>query len=126
MSKKEQSIEELASAIDLPKRTTKQIVELLKHEMLVSLFRLQPEYPVNEDVIKKNQLKIKVLKNEIEENKKEFGADFAKEKNYDLKVRIAELEDYNENVIKMANEITDNNIRINHTMGSINKIIIKS
>lgn len=121
MSKKEQSIEELGKAIDLPKKTTKQIVELLKHDMLVSLYRLQPEYPVNEEVIKKNQLKIKVLKSEIEENKKEFSEEFAREKNYDLKVKIAELEEYNNNVKEMAEAITENNIRINQKVAEIYK-----
>ena len=121
MSKKEQSIEELASAIDLPKKTTKQIVELLKHEMLVSLYRLQPEYPVNEELIRKNELRIKVLNSEIESNKKEFGADFAREKNYDLKVKIAELEEYNANIKEMAESITENNVRINQKVAEIYK-----
>lgn len=53
MSRNEQTIEALASAIDLPKRTTKQIVEYLKHDILVALYRKNPEYPVNEDLIKK-------------------------------------------------------------------------
>jgi hypothetical protein len=44
-SGKEQTIEELANAIDLPKFTTKRIVEYLKHDILLALYRKNPEEP---------------------------------------------------------------------------------
>lgn len=122
MSRNEQTIEALASAIDLPKRTTKQIVEYLKHDILVALYRKNPEYPVNEDLIKKNTLKIKVLKNEIEENKKEISDEkFLREKNYELRLQIAELEETNNNIKEMADAITENNIRINQKVAEVYK-----
>lgn len=122
MSKNEQTIEALASAIDLPKKTTKQIVEYLKHDMLVALYRKNPEYPVNEELIKKNALKIKVLKKEIEENKNELGdTEFVREKNYELKLQIAELEETNQNIRDMADAITENNIRINQKVAEVYK-----
>lgn len=122
MSRNEQTIEALASAIDLPKKTTKQIVEYLKHDILVSLYRKNPECAINDDLIKKNTLKVKVLKSEIEENAKGFGeSDFLREKNYELKLKIAELEEINKNIKETAEAITENNIRINQKIAETYK-----
>lgn len=131
MSKNEQTIEALASAIDLPKKTTKQIVEYLKHDILVALYRKNPEYPVNEELIKKNNLKIKVLKNEVKEldelqkngdgNNPEVQSEFLREKKYELKLQIAELEETNSGIKEMADAITENNIRINQKVAEVYK-----
>ena len=122
MSRNEQTIEALASAIDLPKRTTKQVVEYLKHDILVSLYRKSPEYPVNQELIKKNSLKIKILKSEIEDNKKDFSeSPFLREKNYELKFEIAELEETNKTIKEVADLITENNIRINQKINETYK-----
>lgn len=39
----QQSIEELAKSVDLPNKKTKQVVKLLYHDVLVSLYRMKPE-----------------------------------------------------------------------------------
>lgn len=122
MSKNDQSIESLASAIDLPKKTTKQIVEYLKHDMLVSLYRKNPEYPVNQELIERNEMQISLLKEDMVNNKAEIAnEEMVREKNYEIRMQIAKLEKENKNVKKMATDITDNNYKINNKINELYK-----
>ena len=50
-----QSIDELAKNVNLPNRTTKKVIELLKHDILLSLYRENPEVPGDEEKTKFNK-----------------------------------------------------------------------
>jgi len=43
-----QSVEELAKSVNLPNRTTKKVIEHLKHDILLSLYRKNPEQPLQD------------------------------------------------------------------------------
>ena len=122
MSRNEQTIQQLATMIDLPKKTTKQIVEYLKHDILVGLYKTNPIHEYDEDLIRKNKLKIKVLNNEITRNNNSLSdIKLLKSKNYKLKVRISELETLNENVIDMSQKITEKNKKVTKKVEEIYK-----
>lgn len=122
MSNNDQTIEALASAIDLPKKTTKQIVEFIKHDILVALYRNKPEYPLNNTLLKRNNSKIKFLTKEIQANREEISDEkYLREKNYEIRLKIAELEEESLNVKEMAESITENNIRINQKIAEVYK-----
>jgi hypothetical protein len=42
----QQSIDELAKSVNLPNKTTKKVIEYLKHDILLSLYRKNPEEPL--------------------------------------------------------------------------------
>ena len=122
MSRNEQTIQELASAIDLPKKTTKQIVEYLKHDILISLYRANPEYKLDEDVINKNKAEIKFLRTEIEDNNKTVSdPNILADINEDLELQILELEEMNLSYVDAADAITNNNILINQKVAETYK-----
>lgn len=79
-----QSIEELAKSVNLPNKRTKQVVEYLKHDILVSLYRKNPEYP--EDMAEFN---LEMNKKISDVYKQRYGKEFdpkvhAKNKNLSL------------------------------------------
>ncbi len=44
-----QSIDELSKSVNLPNKSTKKVIELLKHDILLSLYRKNPEVPGDEE-----------------------------------------------------------------------------
>ncbi len=85
-----QSIDELAKSVNLPNRSTKKVIDLLKHDILLSLYRKNPEEPL--------QIAQAVVANMFDEDKKAAMIKNAEEKvkfNLEINKKVAEV--YKEN-----------------------------